>query len=330
MPAWCHRRCVGILPGYPSDLANHLRRPRPRLWHCRACRALHRPRPVGDIQPIGISSGIALVYGSFMVISIYGLIDPRTSELRYVGQTSRRVKTRLTAHLKSASDKSKLHVAVWLRGVLLDGLCPDIEVFEAFEDDAEADEAEAFWIQYFSSIGCRLTNRCTGGRTRRGWHHSQETRDKWRRERRGPNAPRYGQPKSERELAAMSASAKETWKHKPHPMLGKRHSEETRAKIKANRKPAKPLTPEASEAKREKLRNAWKVPGRRERFTEKMSGPGNHNFGKRLPEHVLEAAWEASRAKKGIPHTPAHTENIRKALIARGQRIREERAKQAE
>jgi hypothetical protein len=85
-------------------------------------------------------------------ISIYGLIDPRTDELRYVGQTRRRPLARLTKHIKTARDASPLHVAVWLRGVLLDGARPELVVLEEHTKLDDADEAEAFWIEYFRGI----------------------------------------------------------------------------------------------------------------------------------------------------------------------------------
>lgn len=48
-----------------------------------------------------------MVYGV-----VYGLYDPRTDELRYIGQTVRPLKVRMYSHLKSSSDT---HSARWIR-----------------------------------------------------------------------------------------------------------------------------------------------------------------------------------------------------------------------
>jgi hypothetical protein len=118
-------------------------------------------------------------------IWIYALIDPRTHELRYIGQTGRSLPARLTRHIRTAKDGTRAHMGAWIRGMLADGVSPELVVVEEHPNEQAADEAEQFWIEYFRSIGCRLVNRAIGGAAIRGWRHTSEQREKWRRERRG-------------------------------------------------------------------------------------------------------------------------------------------------
>ena len=53
---------------------------------------------------------------------IYGLIDPRNGELRYVGQTVRLPQLRLSQHLSIAKKGAKSYNYFWLRQLLAEGL----------------------------------------------------------------------------------------------------------------------------------------------------------------------------------------------------------------
>lgn len=98
-------------------------------------------------------------------VKIYGLVDPRTQQLRYVGKTSkRRIKDRLFCHLGHARLAGpKRHVLAWVSGLLSDGLRPEIFVIEEVPSGADWKEVEQFWIAYFRSIGADLCNRSIGG-----------------------------------------------------------------------------------------------------------------------------------------------------------------------
>ena len=92
---------------------------------------------------------------------IYGLIDPRTNELRYVGM-SKRPRRRLTFHMCASQLRSKNHRAHWLRGLLAAGARPELVILETVSNDTWQ-EAEQFWIGYFKFIGANLTNSTEGG-----------------------------------------------------------------------------------------------------------------------------------------------------------------------
>jgi len=256
-----------------------------------------------------------------MQITIYGLIDPRTSQLRYVGQTTRNPRTRLAAHLQTARKNTSSYVGAWARGVLDAGFAPDMVVIEVHAHQEGANEAECFWIEYFRAVGCRLVNRAIGGEVRTGWRHTAAQRAKWARERTGQKAPRYGDPKSPEERAAISAGMKRRWQIQPHPRLGKAHTEETKAKIRAHRALNPPKVSEAGRASQaEALRRRWQDPEWRARFTDKVSGENNPRHGKPMLPHV-RAALEANR-RRGHRHKPETIEKMRAAALEREARRR--------
>jgi hypothetical protein len=101
------------------------------------------------------------------VTVIYGLVDPRTQELRYVGKTSRELIERLRCHLKPGSLKAETHNSHWLRQLKSLSLKPDIFIIEEVPEIASWQEYEQFWIAYYRSIGCLLTNSTPGGEGRK-------------------------------------------------------------------------------------------------------------------------------------------------------------------
>lgn len=112
-----------------------------------------------------------------MNVTIYCLVDPRTSEIRYVGKAINPGK-RFYAHV--LVHRSNTHKSAWIRQMLKDGIRPILEVLEVIENSNDQDwqEVEKFWINYLRFIGCRLTNQFTGGHG--GRKASPETREKLR------------------------------------------------------------------------------------------------------------------------------------------------------
>lgn len=92
-------------------------------------------------------------------VSIYGLIDPRTQELRYVGK-SVNPKARLYQHISIRYGKS--YTLNWIKSLKAEDLEPEMIIIEVV-DNKDWKDAEIFWIGYFKSIGCRLTNYRKGG-----------------------------------------------------------------------------------------------------------------------------------------------------------------------
>jgi hypothetical protein len=92
---------------------------------------------------------------------IYGLCDPTTEQLRYVGMskhpTERRYQHVCASHLTKSCHKNH-----WIKSLLSKGLRPEVFVIEEVPS-SRWQEAERFWIAYFRSIGANLTNSTIGG-----------------------------------------------------------------------------------------------------------------------------------------------------------------------
>lgn len=102
---------------------------------------------------------------------IYALSDPRTDEVRYVGQTAEQPETRLRKHTwPSTLRRERNHRTKWVNSLIADGVQPKIEVVEVVSED-QKDEAERFYIAYFRSLGFQLVNQQEGGE---GWTKGQK------------------------------------------------------------------------------------------------------------------------------------------------------------
>lgn len=95
---------------------------------------------------------------------IYGLTDPRTGELRYVGLTTRGMK-RVNDHiLYGGGNNGQLsHYTNWQKSLGKADVRPDWFVIEEHSNIEELSDAEDFWIQYFEMVGCSLVNGQSGG-----------------------------------------------------------------------------------------------------------------------------------------------------------------------
>lgn len=91
---------------------------------------------------------------------IYGLVDPITSQLRYVGK-SINPNSRFRKHLQD-SKKKITYKDKWVFNLLVNNNKPELLIIDIIEDD-NWEFWEIFYISYFKSIGCRLTNLTNGG-----------------------------------------------------------------------------------------------------------------------------------------------------------------------
>ena len=92
---------------------------------------------------------------------IYGLVDPRTDQLRYVGKSKNPV-VRKYQHVCASQLRRKQHKNHWIKDLLASGLKPELVQLETVPY-ADWEEAETFWIAYFRFIGADLTNATAGG-----------------------------------------------------------------------------------------------------------------------------------------------------------------------
>jgi excisionase family DNA binding protein len=148
---------------------------------------------------------------------VYALLDPRTGDTRYIGQTNRGGHERLSDHYHAAARGSRLHLSCWLRVLFGLGLEP---VLAILEETDEVLQREQFWIKHYRDRGAPLTNLTAGGEGSLGFMHADETRARIA-------AARQGQTLTEQAKAKLSAFRK-----------GKKHTEESKAKMRRPRSPA--------------------------------------------------------------------------------------------
>jgi hypothetical protein len=96
---------------------------------------------------------------------IYGLRDPRTSEIRYVGQSSTGLYRPSRHREKHAIAATTPHKRRWLEKLKRDGLRYEVVVLQQCEAREELNPAEDFWIALgFASLGSRFLNATAGAR----------------------------------------------------------------------------------------------------------------------------------------------------------------------
>ncbi|AMX93637.1 MULTISPECIES: NUMOD3 domain-containing DNA-binding protein [Mesorhizobium] len=111
-------------------------------------------------------------------VFIYGLIDPRDGQLRYVGKTKNSLKSRLLAHVSDVRrGRTYIPRHKWLCDLLLAGEFPEIVELDRVASDAWQ-EAEQFWIGYLRFVGLPLLNGTIGGDGTIGHKMSEEIKKK--------------------------------------------------------------------------------------------------------------------------------------------------------
>ena len=198
--------------------------------------------------------------------SIYVLADPREVEpekrFRYVGKTVVKLSERLSGHMSSARNGSRVHVHCWINRLLKDGEYPIILELEVTDEEHDC-EREIHWIAHLRAEGFNLCNHTDGGGGIKSFSHSEETKQKQRDIMMGDKNPMYGKGEDRKgeknwfygkkhdAAAKQKMSACNTGRNNPN--YGKTTSEETRRKIsEANKGKI------VSEETRRKLSDAWK------------------------------------------------------------------------
>lgn len=109
---------------------------------------------------------------------IYALVDPRTSEIRYVGKAFDPQK-RLCGHMRdSVLARYRDKRTSWLKALKSAGLKPLIVILEVVAE-SEWQECEKKWIAHFRAAGTNLTNTQDGGEGQsKGYRPSPEAIEK--------------------------------------------------------------------------------------------------------------------------------------------------------
>lgn len=166
---------------------------------------------------------------------IYVLSDPRTNHVRYVGKTFN-LKDRFSQHIcLKILERNNTKNTAWIKSLLNLGLKPIMEVIEEFDaDDVSGwEEAEKFWIKTLRFCGCDLNNLEPGGIS--GKTHSDETRLKISKSRVG-----FRHTEETKARIRASSKARMTESEKEHLRQvnlasGFRHTEETKQRIAASK-----------------------------------------------------------------------------------------------
>lgn len=113
---------------------------------------------------------------AMILVNIYCLKDPITSEVRYIGKTVDQLNERLKVHIhQSKKPNKKTHKECWIRGLIDSGHKPLIELIEV-ATEVNWVEREKYWIAYYRNICPTLTNATDGGDGSHGYKPSEESR----------------------------------------------------------------------------------------------------------------------------------------------------------
>lgn len=92
---------------------------------------------------------------------IYKLIDPKTNEIKYIGQTDN-IKRRYNDHISSSfnenSDSYNTYKARWIRKLKSKYLLPIIEIVEECDSLEQSNIRERYYIEKLTIEGYKLTN----------------------------------------------------------------------------------------------------------------------------------------------------------------------------
>ncbi len=199
---------------------------------------------------------------------IYGLFDPITQELRYIGKAIN-PKNRFNGHLK---DNRLTHKGSWIKSLLKNNLKPEMVVLEEVSDDNWQQE-EHWWISYMKSLGVRLTNLNEGGQG--GIRPSEETRIKMGRGRLGKSPYNKGIPWDDETKRKISLSLMGR-KNKPH-------SEETKLKMSLSQKGI-PETENARQINSESHKGLHHSSESKKKISESNKGKHLYWLGKHRPD----------------------------------------------
>lgn len=104
---------------------------------------------------------------------VYGLVDPRTSLVRYVGRSSNGMQR--PKHHRHQLRKD--YRSNWIRELKQHGLSYGIAVLEEYTSPDALGEAERWWIAYGRMSGWPLTNLTDGGDGGTpGYRHTEESK----------------------------------------------------------------------------------------------------------------------------------------------------------
>lgn len=106
---------------------------------------------------------------------IYGLSDPRTGAIHYIGKSKSALR-RPRKHQTHLLWQDPTPKGDWVRSLHLEGLKYDIKILEEFDGPELLDVSEQFWVAQGRGLGWPLVNVTKGGKGWLGGRHGVHTR----------------------------------------------------------------------------------------------------------------------------------------------------------
>lgn len=138
---------------------------------------------------------------------IYGLLDLRTNQIRYIGKSSCGIERAWHHYKPCRLEKDKTHKGNWIRQLLAAGTIYGAYILEECSSEL-LNQREIAWIAHARILGWPLTNHTDGGDGLSGHIFTEEHRQKISRANKGKKGP----PLSPEHLAALMAGRKK-YKH---------------------------------------------------------------------------------------------------------------------
>jgi group I intron endonuclease len=162
-------------------------------------------------------------------VFIYGLIDPKSNLLKYIGKTTnlkRRYQRHISERFLHDSYKDR-----WVRKLIENGDKPILILIDT-TNKIEWQFWEKFYISYYKYIGCELTNGTNGGDeppSTKGRKHSEESKLKMSNTKKGKPIPwlNDGKKRSNQHRVNLSKSLK----GRVSPNKNKKFSEHLKQKL---------------------------------------------------------------------------------------------------
>jgi hypothetical protein len=247
---------------------------------------------------------------------VYGLVDPRTDEVRYIGKSEHGI-SRPRSHSRANALRidGNSHKANWIRELQREGLEYRIVVLDMLPDGDATGlyELEHYWISRGRASGWPLTNLNDGGPGQSGHRKSEKTLAKLRDSMNSSLAVKEAQlnrrGKKQGPYPPRTAEHRERLRQSH---LGKTLSPESRAKVGVASRGnkyclGKRQSPETRAKRSESLRRVWLDPEYRERHRLSMLGhtvseetraklsDARRGF---VPSDATRALWSTQRSGK--------------------------------
>jgi len=248
------------------------------------------------------------------VTSIYGLIDPMTSQIRYVGKSDD-PKRRYREHIKNAKNGCKRYKHDWIRSLFKKGREPVLIILQHYVKDWR--KAEQFWVQYYKDKGHKLTNLAPAGI---GFDITEEAREKMSIAQK----KKWQDPEHRRK---MSEAQKKYFRDNPE--ARERVGEAGKGRIPWNK--GMPMTDEikkkVSKSRQGILRGIARSEVTKEKIRQKVKEIWADPKYKERLKKVMDKVWDdperrrkISESHKGMKFTDEHRKNIGLAVKRRSQK----------